>query len=79
MKVKLNIFKLMKTKTRKKKLIRKYKTIITLLGSHLTQRSWTKKSIQSCHILRVFLYMCINLSLLKYAAAPVYRSLKPQM
>lgn len=43
MKVKLNIFKLMKTKTRKKKLIRKYKTIITLLGSHLTQRSWTKK------------------------------------
>lgn len=35
MKVKLNIFKLMKMKTRKK-LIRKYKTIITLLGSHLT-------------------------------------------
>lgn len=62
MKVKLNIFKLMKIKTRKK-LIRKYKTIITLLGSHLTDG--LKNSIQSCHILRVFLYMCINLSLLK--------------
>lgn len=68
----------MKIKTRKKT-NKKIQNYYTLLGSHLTDGLKKTKNIQSCHILTVFLYMCINLSLLKYAAAPVYRSLKPQM